>query len=228
MRRSHSPSRNRSAHTQNLPREPGSRWLQIRAQIPARSERLPHFAQILKVSDIQPIEVYPKAENKDPNAVWDKAQTATRNGTSVEAKVLAVRSRFVPNRIDAQVGDDLTIHVTNVEQTRDMIHGFGLIEKNINMVMDPGETKTLHVKLTKPGVFSFYCTNFSALHQEMQGYLVVSNRGQPVPGAVYTSGAGWAQPGTVVPATGPNVPATSNPVATPPTDAASAAPTPAP
>ncbi len=90
--------------------------------------------------------------------------------------------------------------MTNVEQTRDMIHGFGLIENNVNLVMDPGETKTLHVKLTKPGVFPFYCTNFcSALHQEMQGYLVVSNTGQPVPGAVYTNGVGAAQPGTLVP-----------------------------
>ena len=50
------------------------------------------------------------------------------------------------------MGDELTVHVTNVEQTRDMIHGFGLIEHNINMVMDPGETKTFHIKLTKPGV----------------------------------------------------------------------------
>ncbi len=40
------------------------------------------------------------------------------------------------------------------------------------------------MKLTKPGVFPFYCTNFcSALHQEMQGYLVVKNEGATEPGA---------------------------------------------
>ena len=50
--------------------------------------------------------------------------------------------------------------------------------------MDPGETKTFHIKLTKPGVFPFYCTNFcSALHQEMQGYLVVRKPAQALPGA---------------------------------------------
>ncbi len=55
-----------------------------------------------------------------------------------------------------------------------MIHGIGIIEQNMNVVIDPGETKTLKVKLTKTGVFPFYCTNFcSALHQEMQGYLTV-------------------------------------------------------
>ena len=162
----------------------------------AYTEPEPHFAQILKVSEIQPIEVYPKAENTDASAVWEKENTGvTRTGTSVDAKVTAVRSRFVPDRIDAQVGDDLTIHVTNVEQTRDMIHGFGLVENNINVVMDPGETKTFHIKLTKPGVFPYYCTNFcSALHQEMQGYLVVSNTGQPVKGAVYRDAAPAAAP----------------------------------
>ena len=92
---------------------------------------------------------------------------------------MAIRSRYNPDRIDAQVGDEWTVHVTNVEQTRDMIHGFGLIEHNVNMVMDPGEPKTFHIKLTKPGVFPFYCTNFcSALHQEMQGYLVVWEPGK--------------------------------------------------
>ncbi|MBV9010285.1 MAG: Sec-dependent nitrous-oxide reductase [Verrucomicrobia bacterium] len=194
------------------------------------TEAEPHFAQILKVSDVQPIEAYPKQENHDPNAVWDKAQTGvTRNGNKVEAKVIAIRSRFIPDRIDAQVGDDLTIHVTNVEQTRDMIHGFGVVENNINMVMDPGETKTLHMKVTKPGVFPFYCTNFcSALHQEMQGYLVFANTGQPMPGAVYTNTPGAPQPGPTIPsvdtkgtATESPVPATENPEAGPPIPPAS-------
>ena len=53
----------------------------------AYTEPEPHFAQILKVSEIQPNEIYPKDENKDPNAVWDKAQTGvTRNGNQVDGK----------------------------------------------------------------------------------------------------------------------------------------------
>jgi nitrous-oxide reductase len=162
----------------------------------AYTEPEPHFAQILKVSEIQPAEVYPRAENKDPNAVWDKENTGvTRTGTSVVAKVTAIRSRFTPDRIDAQVGDDLTVHVTNIEQTRDMIHGFAVNEHNMNVVIDPGETKTFKIKLTKSGVYPFYCTNFcSALHQEMQGYLVVSNAGQPLPGAVYSQPGNATQP----------------------------------
>ena len=149
----------------------------------AYTEPEPHFAQILKVSEIEPKEILAKADNKDPNAVWEKEATGViRNGNQVLAKLTAIRSRFNPDRIDAQVGDELTVSVTNIEQTRDMIHGFGVIEQNVNLVMDPGETKTFKLKLTKAGVFPFYCTNFcSALHQEMQGYLVVRNAGEAPP-----------------------------------------------
>ena len=139
------------------------------------TEPEPHFAQIIKVSQVKPIEVYSKDENKDPNATWDmKDAGVTRSGNEVTAKLISVRSRFIPDRIDAKVGDTLTIHVTNIEQTKDMIHGLGIAEHNMNITMDPGETRTIHLKLAKAGVFPFYCTNFcSALHQEMQGYLSV-------------------------------------------------------
>jgi heme/copper-type cytochrome/quinol oxidase subunit 2 len=46
------------------------------------------------------------------------------------------------------------------------------------VVIDPGETKTIEFTADKPGVYAYYCTNFcSALHQEMQGYLLVKPRG---------------------------------------------------
>ncbi len=141
----------------------------------AYTEPEPHFAQILKADAVAPIEVYPKAENTNPNAVWDAAQAGiTRNGKQVTVKMVAIRSRFIPDRIDANAGDEVTIHVTNVEQTTDMIHGIGIIEHDMNVVVDPGETKTVKFTAGKAGVYPFYCTNFcSALHQEMQGYLAV-------------------------------------------------------
>lgn len=141
----------------------------------AYTDAEPHFMQILKADAIKPIEVYPKNESDNAAAVWDaKDAGVTRTGKTVEAKVIAIRSHFTPDRIDAEEGDEVIVHITNVEQTPDMIHGWGLVEHDINVVLDPGETKTVRFKATKAGVFPFYCTNFcSALHQEMQGYLAV-------------------------------------------------------
>ena len=142
----------------------------------AFTEPEPHFAQLVRADLLHPIEVYPKAENRDPNAIWAASDAkVVRRGGIVEAKVYSIRSYFAPNAIEVQQGDSVILHVTNAEQERDMLHGFGIASYNINVVMDPGETKTIAFRATKPGVYPFYCTDFcSALHQEMQGYLVVS------------------------------------------------------
>jgi len=85
-----------------------------------------------------------------------------------------VRSFFSPDVIRVNQGDRVIIHVTNIEQTRDELHGLAINDYDINIVIDPGETKTVTFTADKSGVFAFYCTNFcSALHQEMQGYLLV-------------------------------------------------------
>jgi nitrous-oxide reductase len=141
----------------------------------AFTEPEPHYAQIIKADKLKPVEVYAKEENKNPNSIWDvKDAAVSRNGNDVTVKMVAVRSSFEPNKVEVQQGDKVTIYLTNIEQTTDELHGFGLSEHNINVVVDPGETKTIEFVADKTGVFPFYCTNFcSALHQEMQGYLLV-------------------------------------------------------
>lgn len=141
----------------------------------AFTEPEPHYAQIIKADKLNPIEVYPKEENKHPKAIWDvKDARVERNGKSVEVYMTAVRSSFEPWNIEVNKGDKVTIYMTNIEQTTDELHGFGLNEYNLNIVADPGETKVIEFTADKAGVFPFYCTNFcSALHQEMQGYLLV-------------------------------------------------------
>lgn len=144
----------------------------------AFTEPEPHFAQLVRADLLHPIEVYPKAENKNPNAIWAASDAKiTRRPGIVEVKIYSIRSYFAPNEIEVQQGDSVILHVTNGEQERDMLHGFGLASYNINVVMDPGETKTIAFRATKPGVYPFYCTNFcSAMHQEMQGYFLVKPR----------------------------------------------------
>ncbi len=148
----------------------------------AFTEPEPHYSQMIKADKIKPIEVYLQAENKNPNAIWDiKDAKVERSGNNVTVKMVAVRSSFEPIKLEVNQGDKVTIHITNIEQTTDELHGFGLNEHNINIVIDPGETKTVTFVADKPGVFPYYCTNFcSALHQEMQSYLIV----KPTGGAV--------------------------------------------
>lgn len=147
----------------------------------AFTEPEPHYATMIRADRVKPIEAYTKADNRNPNAVWDQKQAGIVKASTghVEVKVLAVRSTFYPQKIEVTQGDLVTLHVTNIEETRDELHGLAIGEYNQNIVIDPGETKTIEFVADRPGVFPYYCSNFcSALHQEMQGYLLV----KPKPG----------------------------------------------
>ncbi len=144
----------------------------------AFTEPEPHYAVSIKAEKINPVEVYKKDDDtwpKNDNAIWSAEEARVeRNGSTVEVWMLAVRSYFAPDVIRVNRGDTVKIHVTNIEQTRDELHGFAINDYNINLVIDPGETKSVTFKAEKSGIFAFYCTNFcSALHQEMQGYFLV-------------------------------------------------------
>jgi len=139
------------------------------------TEPEPHYAQIIKADKIHTIEVYPKEDNHHPLAIWDvKDAGIARQGGKAVVKMIAVRTSFTPTEFTVNQGETVTVAVTNIEQTTDELHGFAILDYNINIVIDPGETKTVTFKAEKKGVFPFYCTNFcSALHQEMQGYMIV-------------------------------------------------------
>jgi len=141
----------------------------------AFTEPEPHYAQMIRADKIKAIEVYPKEENHHPLATWDiKDAGVTRSGSKVTARVVLVRSTITPTHIEVNQGDEVKVALTNIEQTTDEIHGFGVLDYNINVGVDPGETKTVTFKAARKGVFPYYCTSFcSALHQEMQGYLIV-------------------------------------------------------
>ncbi len=67
-------------------------------------------------------------------------------GNKVLVKMVAVRSTLTPTDFEVKDGDEVTIAITNIEQTTDELHGLGILDYNINIVVDPGETKTVTFK----------------------------------------------------------------------------------
>lgn len=147
----------------------------------------PHYAQAIPASLIKDRQVrtFALAANNDPYAVKSEADTrVTRSGTTVHVYMTSIRSHFMPDNIEGiQVGDSVFFHVTNLEQDWDVPHGFAMLgARNAELLIMPGQTRTLVWVPTRVGVYPFYCTDFcSALHQEMQGYVRVSERGSNVP-----------------------------------------------
>tara|TARA_R110002073_G_scaffold72537_1_gene177420 strand:+ start:415844 stop:417805 length:1962 start_codon:yes stop_codon:yes gene_type:complete len=140
----------------------------------------PHYAAGIPASIIkeQSQKIYRLDENKHPYAVTEPGQAkVTRDGNEVHVYMSMIRSHFTPDNIEGvKVGDKVYFHITNHEQDFDVPHGFAMIgANNSELLIMPGQTKTLTWEPKKVGVWPFYCTDFcSALHQEMQGYIRVS------------------------------------------------------
>lgn len=146
----------------------------------------PHYAQAIPASLIQDQQVrfFKLAESTHPDMIKSEGEGGiVRRGKRVDVRMLAIRSHFAPDNIEGvTLGDTVYFHVTNVEQDWDILHGFAVMgATNAELILNPGETRTLKWVPTRAGVYPFYCTDFcSALHQEMQGYIRVSAPGSNV------------------------------------------------
>jgi nitrous-oxide reductase len=147
----------------------------------------PHYAQAIPASLIRDRQVkfFKLAESTSPDVTRSEAEGGIRRtGKRVDVKMIAIRSHFAPDNLEGiQVGDTVYFHVTNIDQDWDIVHGFAVMgAQNANMVIPPGETRTIKWVPQTPAVYPFYCTDFcSALHQEMSGYARVSPAGSNVP-----------------------------------------------
>jgi nitrous-oxide reductase len=140
----------------------------------------PHYAQLVRASTIKSHDVYepgtsPATNAKSPTGITSEQEARiVRKPGLVEVWMNVVRSHFTPDIVTAKVGDRVVMHITNTERTKDATHGFAIPTRNIMLSLDPGESTTVQFTVDKPGAYSFYCTEFcSALHLEMQGWLIV-------------------------------------------------------
>ncbi|HMA20295.1 MAG TPA: nitrous oxide reductase, partial [Gemmatimonadaceae bacterium] len=146
----------------------------------------PHYAQALPASMIKDKQVkfYELSKNTNPGVTKSEAAGGIRReGKKVHVNMIAIRSHFAPDNLEGvMVGDTVYFHVTNIEQDWDILHGFAVLGATTSeIILQPGETRTLTWIPKSPGVYPFYCTDFcSALHQEMQGYVRVSAPGSNV------------------------------------------------
>jgi len=119
-----------------------------------------------------------RTDKPSPYAVRAGEEVTTKKGNKIEVKGTLIRSHITPETIEAEVGDEVTIHLTNLERAQDETHGFTVSTFNVHASVEPGKTVTVKFKADKEGVYPYYCTEFcSALHLEMQGYLLVKPKG---------------------------------------------------
>jgi nitrous-oxide reductase len=147
----------------------------------------PHYAAAIRADIIKDNskKYFELSENEHPYATKSESEAkVTRNGNEVHVNMTMIRSHFAPDNIEGvKVGDKVYFHITNLEQDFDVPHGFAMIGANTSEILVmPGQTKTIVWEPKREGVWPFYCTDFcSALHQEMQGYVRVSAKTSDTP-----------------------------------------------
>ena len=140
----------------------------------------PHYAQGIAADLVMPktTKFFQLEENEHPYAIISEEDARVeRKGNEVHIYMTTIRTHFMPDNIEGiKVGYKVYWHVTNLEQDWDIPHGFALKGMgNAELLVMPGQTRTLYWEPKDVGVYPFYCTDFcSALHQEMQGYVRVS------------------------------------------------------
>lgn len=146
----------------------------------------PHYAQAIPAEVIKDRskKIYSLKENQHPYAIKNENEARVeRDGDVVRIYMSTIRTHFSPDNIEGvKVGDKVYFHVTNLEQDWDTPHGLAVLgARNAELLIMPGQTETMYWEPQAPGVYPFYCTDFcSALHQEMQGYVRVSEKGADV------------------------------------------------
>ncbi|MCC5942799.1 MAG: Sec-dependent nitrous-oxide reductase [Balneolaceae bacterium] len=147
----------------------------------------PHYAQAIRADIVTPNvkQIYEMEDNDHPYALRRVADNRVeRDGDVVRIYMSSTRSHFRPDNIEGiRVGDTVYIHLTNLEQEWDVVHGIAVKgANNSEILVAPGQTKSIKWEPTRTGIYPFYCTAFcSALHQEMQGYIRVSAADSDVP-----------------------------------------------
>ncbi|MBU0500522.1 MAG: Sec-dependent nitrous-oxide reductase [Gammaproteobacteria bacterium] len=164
----------------------------------------PHYVVAIKADKLQPEVRYKTGWNSRND---EKSPYATRAGRektertcdasgkcTTEVYGTLIRSHITPEIIEAQEGDTVKIHLTNMERAQDEVHGFAMYGQNVQLSVEPGKTASTTFVAEKAGVYPYYCTEFcSALHLEMQGYLLVQPKGYKAEAVAMQEGVAYTQ-----------------------------------
>ncbi len=106
---------------------------------------------------------------------YDKAYTEPKVNKLDEKtyQVFSVASmwQFQPSEIYIPVGSEVDFYLTS----KDVVHGFNISEKNINMMAVYGAINKTTVKFDKPGVYDIVCHEYCGVgHQNMRAQVIVN------------------------------------------------------
>lgn len=92
---------------------------------------------------------------------------------SYELHMISRMWSFQPSTVRLPVGSTVDLYVTS----QDIIHGFKIDRKNVNLMAVPGAINYVRVTFDEPGEYLYACHEFcGAAHHTMAGRFIIEDR----------------------------------------------------
>lgn len=128
------------------------------------------FGAIMYASFARNIEVPTCITDMDPFVSDTLFQTAP---DTYELQMVAQMWSFQPSTVTLPAGSTVNLYVTS----KDIIHGFKVERKNVNLMAVPGAINYIQVTFNEPGEYFFACHEFcGAAHHTMAGRFIIEER----------------------------------------------------
>lgn len=107
---------------------------------------------------------------------YDKAYTEPKvvklDDKTYQVYAVTQMWQFQPSEIYIPVGSDVDFFVTS----KDVVHGFNIYQKNVNLMSVYGNINKATVHFDKPGVYKITCHEYCGIgHQGMQAEVIVNH-----------------------------------------------------
>jgi cytochrome c oxidase subunit 2 len=107
------------------------------------------------------------------NKAYLEPKITQLDGNTFQVYVVAQMWQFQPYQINIPAGSEVDFFVTS----KDVVHGFNISEKNVNLMAIYGNINKTTVHFEKPGIYKIICHEYCGVgHQAMQAEIIVNER----------------------------------------------------
>ena len=144
----------------------------------------PHDCVIVRRDMFHPEEVtpregprfdfYEKMAKEDGITLLKDSKVIRKGKGKVRVYMTSAAPVYALGEFRVKAGDEVQVIQTNLDGIEDLSHGFCMSNHDVNMVVNPRDTRSITFTAGSPGVYWYYCPWFChALHLEMRGRMIV-------------------------------------------------------